>query len=207
MNVILPFRCLRAVGGLGRFIFAVYVASALNFAEVFSELIKAADERSAAAADGMVFCYMGPPAIFFARFTICVALLVATIGIFTRKFPRGVMTISGLTGALFVYTFSWFDSYRVFRELEDSDIRFLNSIEFRQTAYLLDGSPLDIFVALSTFVGLVLVLDRLLTKPHVCETELLKKDVDNQSDFFIADPASVPLASWLHDEAPSALGR
>ena len=159
------------------------------------------------AADGFVFCYWGPPAIFFARFIICVALLVATIGVFSRKFPRSLMTFVGLSGALFVCTFLWVDSYEVFLNLEDADIPFLSTVGFHQTAYLLDGSPLDACVALSTLVCLVLVLDRLLAKRHVCETKLLKQDVDNQSDFFIADRVSVPLASWLHDEAPSVLGK
>jgi len=60
-----------------------------------------------------------------------------------------------------IYGLWWRQSYRIFSAAGVN----LWSADIRHTAYLYHGTPLDILVASSCFVCLVLVLDRLVNEP------------------------------------------
>jgi hypothetical protein len=159
----------RTIGWLGHFIVAACVAAAFNFAQIYSQTMKAANAAGTHIVDGyeITVCYFGPPAAFYPRLLVFGALLVASVGVLRPAFPRSLITLVGLTGALSAYIYWWMASYRIFRNLSHADIHFLNNTEIKQTAYLYQGTWLDVCVAISIVVCLVLLLDRLLKRQRL----------------------------------------
>jgi hypothetical protein len=155
-----------SIGWLGRFLVTTCLAAALNFALIFVQNWKAASAAGTHIVDGyeITICYFGPPVGFYPRFFVFVALLVATVGVFRRTFPRSLIAIVGVAAAFSVYIYWWMRSYRVFRNFTDVDIHFLNNPEIRQVAYLYQGTWFDVSVAASIVVCFVLLLDRLLNR-------------------------------------------
>ena len=151
-----------AIGWLGLFIVSLFFAAAINFGYVFLETMEASHASGTHVIDGfeITYCYFGPPAAFYPRLVVFVSLLVASIGLFQRTFPRSGLTLLGLTGAGLAYVYWWADSYRVFTNFEEAGISFMNNFEVRQVAYLYNGTSFDIAIALSSIVSLVLLLDR-----------------------------------------------
>jgi hypothetical protein len=145
-------------GNMGRISF--------DFAEIFSQAMKAANAAGTHNVDGyeITVCYFGPPVAFYPRLLVIGSLSITTVAVFKRSFPRNTSGVIGLTGALSAYIYWWIQSYRVFLNFTDAGIHFLNNGEIRQAAYLYGGTWLDICVALSVFVCLVLLLDRLLNQ-------------------------------------------
>src|SRR5258705_3591538 len=143
----------RTIGWLGHFLLATWVLAAFNFAEIFSQTMKAANAAGTRYFDGyeITVCYFGPPVAFYPRLFVFGTLLITTVGVFKRSFPRSTSGVLGLTGALSAYIYWWIDSYRVFLNFTDAGIHFLNTDEIRQTAYLYGGTWLDICVALAVF--------------------------------------------------------
>ena len=160
----LLFHRFRTIGWLGRFLVATCFAAALNFGQILSQTVKAASSAGTHVIDGyeITICYFGPPASFYPRLLICCSLLIATVGVFRSSFPRSMIAMFALVGAVAVYFYWWIASYRVFRNFTDADIAFLNDPEIKQVAYLYEGTWLDIGVAASVVVCSVLLLDRLL---------------------------------------------
>jgi hypothetical protein len=160
----------RSISWLGRFIAATCTAAATNFADIFSQTMKAANASGTHVVDGyeITVCYFGPPLSFYLRFLVFGALLFATIGILKQTFPRRVMVVVCLIGGLIVYLYWWMRSYQIFRNFVELDIDFLNNAEIKQIAYLYEGGWLDVGVAISIVVLLVLSLDRLIngSKTH-----------------------------------------
>jgi len=145
-------RCYADADWIARLVLTTCFAAALNFAEIFSHSM-------AAAASGV--CYLGPPAAFYPRFLVLAGLLIATPAAFKRT-PSCRLTCGiGLTVSLGTFIYWWLESYRVFRNFEKFQIAFLNSVEIRQAAYLYQATFLDLGVALSLLICLVIVLDRL----------------------------------------------
>jgi hypothetical protein len=160
----LLFHRFRTIGRVGRFVVATCFVATLNFAQILSQTMKAASLAGTHVVDGFEIsvCYFGPPAAFYARFYICCSLLIATVGVFRSSFPRSMMALFGLLGALGVFILWWIDSYRVFTNLTDAGIPFLNNREIPQAAYLYQGTWMDFGLAASVVVACVLLLDRLL---------------------------------------------
>src|ERR1700752_324100 len=115
----LLFRRFRTIGRLGRFLVATCFATTLNFGQTLSQTIKAASYAGTYVVDGyeITFCYFGPPASFYPRLLICGSLLIATVGVFRSSFPRSMIAMFGLVGAVAVYFYWWIASYRVFPNL------------------------------------------------------------------------------------------
>src|ERR1051326_3025410 len=128
---------LRSMGWLGRFILIICLAAAVNFAIIFVQNAKAASNSGTQVVDGyeITICYFGPPISFYMRFFALAALVLATVGVFRRTFPRSIIATAGVAGALAAYVYWWFGSYRVFRNYTDYDIRFLGNPEVKQFAY------------------------------------------------------------------------
>ena len=156
------FQRFRTIGWLGRFLLATGVAAGFNFAEIFFQTMKTASAAGTHVVDGyeITVCYLGPPASFYPRFLISCSLLIALLSIFQRSFPSSALAVIGLIGALMVYVYWWIASYRVFRNLTEAGISFLNNPEIKQTAYLYQGTWFDVGIAASAVVCLVLVLER-----------------------------------------------
>ena len=165
----LLFDRFRTFGWLGHFLVATCFAAALNFAQILSQTTKAASSAGTRVVDGyeITICYFGPPASFYPRFLIFCSLLIATVGVFRSSFPRSMIAMFGVVGALAVYFYWWIASYRVFRNFTDADIAFLNNPEIKQAGYLYQGTWLDIGVAASIVVCSVLLLDRLLNRQSI----------------------------------------
>jgi hypothetical protein len=165
----LLFHRFRTIGWLGRFLVATCFAATLNFGSILSQTMKAANSAGTHVVDGyeLTICYFGPPASFYPRFLICGSLLIATVGVFRSSFPRSMIAMFGLIGALAVYFYWWIASYRVFRNLTDADITFLNNPEIKQAGYLYQGTWLDLGLAASVVVCSVLLLDRLLNRQRI----------------------------------------
>jgi hypothetical protein len=154
----------RSIGWLDGFLVITCLAAALNFVYIFVQTWKAASAAGTHIVDGyeITICYFGPPVGFYPRFFVFVTLLIATVGVFRRSFPRSLIAIVGVAAALSVYIYWWLQSYRVFRGFTDVDIDFLNNPEIKQAAYLYQGTWFDVCVAASIVVCFVLLLDRLL---------------------------------------------
>ena len=140
------------------------IVAAINFFEILLETIVDTQTLGDRVVDGyeITSCYFGPPPAFFPRFFVLVALLVVTLNAFKRTgFNRLVASI-GSAAALGVYVLWWVDSYRSFRNFEDlAGIQALIHPHVKQFAYLYQGTPVDLAIALSIAVCLVLLLDRL----------------------------------------------
>ena len=163
----LLFHRFRTIGCLGRWLVATFVVACFNFVEpIVREAIINATTYIPDGYSGTV-CRMGPPAGSIPRLFITCSLLIATIGVFTRSFPRSRIGVVGLLGALAVYGYWWVDSYRVFLNLtENADIHVINHPEVKHTAYLYFGTWLDVGVAASVVICSVLFLDRLVNRPR-----------------------------------------
>jgi hypothetical protein len=94
-------------------------------------------------------------------------LLFALAGVFRRTNPDSVIATAGVALALSAYIYWWLDSYRVFKNFSDINIRFLDNPEIRQVSYLYNGTWFDVSVAASLVVCFVLLVDRLLTRRAV----------------------------------------
>lgn len=154
----------RSISWLGRFIAATCTAAATNFVDIFSQTMTAANASGTHVVDGyeITVCYFGPPLSFYPRLLVFGALLFATIGVVRQTFPRRVMVVVSLIGGLIVYVYWWMRSDQVFRNFSDFNIDFLNNAGIKQVAYLYQGGWLDVGVAISIVVLLVLSLDRLI---------------------------------------------
>ena len=133
-------------------------ASCLNFLEIFRQML-------AVVAPGV--CYFGPPVPFYPRLLVLGGLLIASLAMLGRTVWCRIISATGLTVSFGTYIYWWLDSYRAFRNLENLQIPFLNDGEIKQFAYLYQGTPLDLAVALSLMINLVIVLDRLLQPPRL----------------------------------------
>jgi|SRR6185503_7351937 hypothetical protein len=150
----------RSLDFLGHFLFALFIAATINFYDVFLLVLRRTN------GDGYMVsaCYYAPPPAYLPRLLVAVSLLIAAVGVFLRSFPRNIWSLLGLVGALSAYGLWWSNSYRVFLSLSAAEIDFLNNIEIRHVAYLYGGAWLDVGVAVSTFVALVLIAERFLTR-------------------------------------------
>lgn len=138
--------------------------AALNFLDIFSQTI--ARSIPVRTDDGFVLiaCYFGPPLPLYPRFFVLLALVIAAPNAFKRTAHNRLFASIGSASALSTYVIWWINSFRAFRNYEDSaDIKALVHPEVRQFAYLHDGTPLDLAVAVSIAVCLILLLDRLFT--------------------------------------------
>lgn len=138
------------------------ILAAINFFDIFVQNL--AETMGTRAADGFVVthCHFGPPASFHPRFFVLLALVVATLNVFKRTAFNRYLASVGSAGALLVYVLWWISSYHRLRNYEQSvEIRALVHPEIKQFAYLYQGTPLDLGIALSIAVCLVLLLDRL----------------------------------------------
>lgn len=147
---------------IARLIVTTCFAAALNFGDVFSEHMRLARQAGTYFVDSyqITVCF-GPPPAFRPRLFVLLALLIATLGAFKKTVGGRVVSSVGLAGSLAIYISWWRASYASFLNFESYEIKFLDSSEIRQAAYLYGASWLDLGVALSTFVCLTLVLDRL----------------------------------------------
>jgi len=154
------------MGLLGHLVLVTFLAAAINLGVSFVENWKAASASGTYVVDDfeITVCYLGPPVGFYPRFFVFVGLLLAVVGVFRRTFPRSIMATVGIAGALVAYVCWWLDSYRVFRNFTDFDIKFLNNPEIKQVSYLYNGTLLDVCVAASLVVCFVLLIDRLLSR-------------------------------------------
>ena len=138
-------------------------AAVLNFWTSLAELFAGYEASRARFVDGyeISFCYFGPPPGFYPRFVVMMALVTATLSAFKRVASCRFISAVGLATALCVYVCWWIDSYRIFRNFEDLQFRFLDNKEIPQAAYFYHGSFVDLAVALLIITCLVIVLDRL----------------------------------------------
>lgn len=140
---------------------ATSIVAAINFFEIFSEMAR---EVGSSDASGYTItsCHFGPPAPFYPRSIVLGALFLATLSAFKRTAYSRLVASIGSAVALAAYVFWWLDSYRSFRNFEDfAGIHALIHPQVKQFAYLYQGTPVDLAIALSTAVCLVLLLDRL----------------------------------------------
>lgn len=138
------------------------ILAVVNFVDILSILATRAAIVWEAARHGSTICYFGPPSPFYPRFFVLVSLLIATLGAFKRTAFSRCISSAGAAAALANFILWWTASYRMLRNIEDqAGIQALISPEVKHFAYLLDGTPLDLGIALSTAVCLVLLLDRL----------------------------------------------
>lgn len=135
-------------------------AASLNFLEILRQTMAAAAAAGTHVVDGyeITVCYFGPPASFYPRLLVLLGLLIASVAILGRTVWCRFITAAGLTVSLGTYVYWWLHSYHVFRNFEN----FLDNGEIKQFAYLYQGTPLDVGVALSLMISLVIVLDRLI---------------------------------------------
>jgi hypothetical protein len=137
------------------------IVAVINFVDIFSQMARDVGTR---AVDGYVItaCHFGPPAPFYPRFFVLVALLIATPCAFKRTALSRFISAVAAAAALAAYILWWIGSYRTLRNYEDfAGIQALINPEVKQFAYLYHGTPPDLAVTLSIAVCLVLTLDRL----------------------------------------------
>jgi uncharacterized membrane protein len=165
----LLLRRFHSIGWLGRCVLITCFASAVNFGIIFVQNWRAASASGTQVIDGfeLTICYFGPPVGFYPRFFVLVALLVASIGVFRRTFPRSIIATLGVAGGFLTYVYWWLHSYRVFRNFTEVDIPIIDNPEITQVAYLYQGTRLDLCVVAALIVCLVLLFDRLLNRPPV----------------------------------------
>ena len=148
---------------IARLILTTSFAALLNFWTSLAELFAQyeASRRGFVAGVEISFCYFGPPPGFYPHFVVMVVLLIAALAAFKRVASRRFVSAVGLATALGTYICWWIDSYRIFRNFEDLQIRFLENSQLPKAAYLYGGTFLDLAVALLILTCLVIVLDRL----------------------------------------------
>ena len=147
-------------------LFATCIVAALNFLDVLSLMAERSVLAEEAARHGFTMCFFGPPKPFYPRFFALVALLIATPCAFKKTAGSRLVASIATTVALAFYVFWWADSYYRLRSFEDhAGIQALIHPEIKQFAYLYQGTPPDVAVALSTAVCLTLLLDRLFDVP------------------------------------------
>jgi hypothetical protein len=158
------WRCYGEADWIAHLVLTTCFAAALNFVEVFSNAMAAAQAAGTHVVDGyeITVCYFGPPASFYPRLIALGGLLIATTAAFKRTFLARSACGFGLVISLGIYIYWWLYSYRSFLNFEDARIRFVSGTEIHQSAYLYNGTFLDLGVALSLIICLVSVLDRLL---------------------------------------------
>jgi len=71
-----------------------------------------------------------------------------------------VVALLGVVSALSAYIYWWVDSYKAFKSFSSFDIDFLNHPEIRQTAYLYNGSWLDVCLAISLLMVSILLVGK-----------------------------------------------
>ena len=152
-------------GWLGHFVWITCLAAGVNFGNIFLQNAKAAGAAGTKIVDGfeITVCYFGPPIGFYPRFFAFAGLSIASMALYRRTFPRGILATVGVAAALSSYAYWWLHSYRAFRSFTEYEIPFLNHPEIKQVAYLYQGTWLDIAIAISLVVCLVLLVDRLLS--------------------------------------------
>jgi hypothetical protein len=142
------------------------IVAAWNFLDVLSLMFERAAAAAEAARHGFTMCFFGPPAPFYPRFFALVALLVATPYSFKKTAGSRLVASIGSAVAFAAYGFWWVDSHLVFYNFEHfGGVPVLDHPHIQQFAYLYQGTPPDLAVALSTAVCLVLTLDRLFDVP------------------------------------------
>jgi hypothetical protein len=137
------------------------IVAAINFFDIVSLMARDFETRTA---DGFTItaCRFGPPAPFYPRFFALAALLVATPSAFKKTAGSRLVASIATAVALAFYVFWWAESYVRLRNYEYlAGIKALIDPEVKQFAYLYQGTPPDLAVALSTAVCLILLLDRL----------------------------------------------
>lgn len=155
----LAFHRFRTIGWPGRLLVATCIAAAFNYGEIVFQMVTS--QRFVKTGDfTLIVCRLGPPPSLYPRFIVACSLLIATISILRRPFPRSPITVIGAFAALVVYGYWWLKSYRLFSNLADEHIAFINNPEIRQTAYLYGGTWLDAGIAASVVVCSVLLADR-----------------------------------------------
>jgi hypothetical protein len=138
------------------------IVAALNFLDVLSLMAERAAAAAEAARHGWTMCFFGPPEPFYPRFFALVGLLIATPFSFNKTAGSRFVASIGSAVALAAYSLWWFESYRAFHNFESgAGIGVLTYPDIKQFAYLYQGTPPDLAVALSAAVCLTLLLDRL----------------------------------------------
>lgn len=142
--------------------------AAVNFLDIFVQTMARPTEIRG---DGytITFCYFGPPVPFYPRFFVLIALIVATLNAFKETVFNRFLASVGSAAALTIYLLWWLASYRTFRNYENfAGIQALIHPEVKHLAYLYYGTPLDLGIAISTVVCLVLLVDRLFDGEKKC---------------------------------------
>jgi len=155
----------KRIGATGGFLLALCLTAAYNFSLIFDETMKAANASGThTTPDGFAItvCYFGPPIGFYPRFFVLLALVIACAGVLRRSVGGKVVSLLGAAGALSAYVYWWAASHKAFRAYSGIGIDFLNHPEVSQVAYLYEGSRLDVCLAGSLLVALVLLAERLL---------------------------------------------
>jgi hypothetical protein len=134
------------------------LAAAVNFADILVASMPEPVEH----VDNFVItsCRLGPPIPFYPRFFALTSLIVGALGLPHRSSLVKLISGAGLAGAVGSYALWWRQSFQIFSAAAVD----LGSAEVGHTAYLYQGTTLDIFVVSSSFACLVLVLDRLVTE-------------------------------------------
>jgi hypothetical protein len=136
--------------------------AAINFLDILSQTLAPLTRSRRDGDFEVIVCSFGPPPPFYPRFFVLVALLVAALTVFKRTAFNRFFASVGSAAALTTYILWWMASYRTLRDYEElAEIRALIHPEIKQFAYLYHGTPLDLGIAISTAVCLVLLLDRL----------------------------------------------
>ena len=139
------------------------ILAAINFLDILAQTARSLPIRTASRFSISV-SHFGPPPPLYPRFFVLLALLFAVPNAFKRTAFNRFLASLGSAAALGTYFLWWMTSYRTFRNYEDfAGIKALVHPEVKQLAYLHHGTPLDLAIALSIGVCLVLLLDRLLT--------------------------------------------
>lgn len=143
-------------------LFATCIVAALNFLDVLSLMAERSAATTEAARHGFTMCFFGPPEPFYPRFFALIALLIGTPYSFKKTAGSRLVGSIGSAVALTAYSLWWLDSYRAFQNFESgAGIAVMIHPHIKQFAYLYQGAPPDLAVALSTAVCLILLLDRL----------------------------------------------
>lgn len=138
--------------------------AAINFFDIFVQTMTR--DFGSRTVDGftLTVCWFGPPAPFRPRFFVLIALLVATPNAFKATAFNRFLASVGSAAALTSYILWWIASYLRLRNYEDfAGIQAFIHPEVKHFAYLYHGTPLDLAIAVSTAVCLVLLVDRLFT--------------------------------------------
>ena len=151
-----------SINWLANFLQVTSIAAAMNFADIVTDTIRT--RAPARGADGfeITVCYFGPPTAYYPRLLVMLAVLLAAFSILKITARRSAVAVLALSSAFLTYLFWWLTSYRMFRNLADWNINFINNNEIKHVAYLRDGTWLDIAVVIAIVVCLVLTIEKLL---------------------------------------------